>query len=131
MSIGINSKPPKLDLSSNSNKTMQNIRNTLTLLQSKIDSAKEELKGNLILGRSIIEESDNEESRTLELFSFNESERSRHDEADRRSHKDRGDEHFSCLKVEMVDLKKVKSYYKAEIAKIFMNGNERAEAHLT
>lgn len=41
MSIGVNSKPPKLDLSSNSNKTMQNIRNTLTLLQSKIDSAKE------------------------------------------------------------------------------------------
>lgn len=31
----------------------------------------------------------------------------------------------------MIDLKKVKSYYKSEIAKIFMNGNEKAEAHLT
>ena len=113
MSIGVNTKPPKLDLRSNSNKTMQNIRNTLTLLQSKIDSAKEELKGNLILGRSIIEDSDNEESRTLELFSFNESERSRHDEADKRTHKDRAEEHFPCLKVEMIDLKKIKSYYKS------------------
>lgn len=123
MSIGVNTKPPKLDLSSTSNKTMQNIRNTLTLLQSKIDSAKEELKGNLILGRSVIEESENEESRNLELFSFNESERSRHEEGDKRSNRDRVEEHFPCIKADMIDLKKIKSYYKSEIAKIFISGN--------
>lgn len=56
---------------------MQSIRNTLNQLQLRIDSAKEELKGNTILGRSVIEEEDQEESRTLDLISFNDSYNSR------------------------------------------------------
>jgi hypothetical protein len=56
VNIGWCGKGPRSEEGSPSSiAAMQSIRNTLNQLQLRIDSAKEELRGNLILGRSVIE----------------------------------------------------------------------------
>lgn len=56
--MNINSQPPnfRTEQVNKSHHTMQNIKNTLSLLQSRINYAKEELNGRRILGKSIIYE---------------------------------------------------------------------------
>ena len=62
----------------NNNRSFDNIRNTLTELKKKIESAKSTLQSNQILNKNIIfEEPEDEEIKTLELISFHESSGSR------------------------------------------------------
>lgn len=54
-SIGSSEKVARVEsISPNPFQAMQSIRETLNQLQLRIDNAKEELKGNVILGKSVI-----------------------------------------------------------------------------
>ncbi len=64
---------------------------------------------------------------TVDVISFNDSEHSRQREENRRILSKR-QPHIN--EMELIDLSKVKSYYKSELAKMFTTGNEVARNHL-
>lgn len=111
--------------------SFDNIRNTLTELKKKIDTAKETLQSNRILSRNIIfEEPDDDEARTVELISFNESSGSQ--KVNNSSSLDESKKLFleQLRKYEVGDLSRMKGYYLAEVAKALKDGSPDILNHI-